>query len=78
VLYSRLIIFLLGDDAPVDSDTLLVTDFVNLKIKSAQFFGDAHRNKVCVHMFICVSAHTCISICVYTVFLKRVITIIIG
>jgi hypothetical protein len=45
-------------DVPVDSDTLLVTDFVNLKIKSAQFFRDAHRDKMCVRVFIGVSAHT--------------------
>jgi hypothetical protein len=55
---------------PVDSDTLLVTDFVNLKIKSAQSFRDAHRGKMCVRVFIGVSA-TCMNICIYTVFLKN-------
>jgi hypothetical protein len=39
-------------DVPVDNVTLLVTDFVNLNIKSAQSFKGAHRNRVCVHMFI--------------------------
>jgi hypothetical protein len=60
-----------GDDVPVDSETLLVTDFVNLKIKPAQSFGGAHRGRVCVCVFIGVSARTCMSIYVYTVFLKK-------
>jgi hypothetical protein len=46
-------------DVPIDSETLLVTDFINLKIK------------LCVRVFIGVSAHTCINIYVYTVFLKK-------
>jgi hypothetical protein len=53
-----------GDDVPVDSETFLVTDFVNLKIKPAQSFKSDHKGKVCVYMFIAVSTHTCISICV--------------
>jgi hypothetical protein len=46
-----------GDDAPIDSKTLLVTDFINLKIKPAQFFMGVHRDRVYVHVFIEVSAH---------------------
>jgi hypothetical protein len=61
-----------GGDDPVDSNALLVTDFVNLKIKPAQSFRCAHRNRVCVRIFIGVSAHTCMSICVCTAFLKKV------
>jgi hypothetical protein len=34
----------------------LVTDFVNLKIKPAQFFKGAHKNEICVHLFIEVNA----------------------
>jgi hypothetical protein len=49
-----------------------VTDFVNLKIKPAQSFRGVHRSSVCVHVFIEVSARTCMSICVCTVFLKKV------
>jgi hypothetical protein len=60
-----------GDDIPIDSETLLIIDFMNLKIKSTQSFRDAHRGKLCVHMFIGVSAHTCMSIYIYTVFLKK-------
>jgi hypothetical protein len=34
VLYLRLIILSVKDDVHVDSETLLVTDFINLKIKT--------------------------------------------
>jgi hypothetical protein len=61
-----------GCDVPIDSETLLMTDFVNLKIKSTQSFGVAHMGRVCVHVFIDVSAHICMSICVCTVFLKKI------
>jgi hypothetical protein len=71
VLHLRLIILSAGDDVPVDSETLLVTDFVNLKIKPVQSFGGAHRGRVCVRVFIEVSARTCMIICVCTVFLKK-------
>jgi hypothetical protein len=37
MLYLQLIIFLLRGGVPVDSETLLVTDFVNLKIKPANY-----------------------------------------
>jgi hypothetical protein len=60
-----------GVDVPVDSDALLVTDFMNLKIKPAQYFRGAHRGRVCVHMFIGVSARTCMSIYVCTAYLKN-------
>jgi hypothetical protein len=42
--------FFRGSDVSVDSDTFLVTDFVNLKIKSVQSFGGAHRNRVCMFL----------------------------
>jgi hypothetical protein len=62
---------LIGGDISVDSDVLLVIDFVNLKIKSAQSFRCAHKDRVCVYVFIYVSDHTCMSIYVCTVFLKK-------
>jgi hypothetical protein len=43
------------DDVPVDSEMLLVTDFVNLKIKSSQSFGGTHRGRVYIYVFIEVS-----------------------
>jgi hypothetical protein len=61
----------MGGDVPVDSEALLVNGFVNLKIKPTQSFRDAHRGRVCVRVFIRVSARTCMSICVCTVFLKK-------
>jgi hypothetical protein len=61
-----------GGDVPVDSETLLVIDLVNLKINQAQSFRVAYRGRVCVYIFIGVSAHTCISIFVCPVFLKKV------
>jgi hypothetical protein len=60
-----------GGDVPVDSEALLVTDFMNLKIKLVQFFGGAHRSRVCVRVFICVSVHTNISIYNCNMFLKK-------
>jgi hypothetical protein len=44
-------------DIPIDSKILLVTDFVNLKIKLIQSFKSAHRDRVCVCAFIEISAH---------------------
>jgi hypothetical protein len=71
VLHLQLIILSVGGDVPVDSEALLMTDFVNLKIKPAQYFGSAHRGRVCVRVFIGVSTHTCMSIYICTVFLKK-------
>jgi hypothetical protein len=55
----------------VDNKTSLVTDFVNINIMSTQSFRCVHRGRVCVCMFIGISVYMCMSICVYTVFLKK-------
>jgi hypothetical protein len=47
MLYLCLIILSVGGDVPVDSDALLVTDFVNLKIKPTQSFEVAHKDMMC-------------------------------
>jgi hypothetical protein len=60
-----------GGNVPINSEALLVTDFVNLKIKSAQSFKCVNRGRVCVRVFIEVSARICMSICVCTVILKK-------
>jgi hypothetical protein len=60
-----------GGDVPVDSEPLLVTDFMNLKIKPTQSFRSAYIDRMCVHVFISVSVHTCMNICIYIVFLKK-------
>jgi hypothetical protein len=69
VLYLQLIILFVKGD--IDSEVILMTDFMNLKIKPAQSFRCAHRGSMCVHVFIGVDAHTCMSIYVCTVFLKK-------
>jgi hypothetical protein len=53
-------------DISIGNETLLVTDFINLKIKSPRSFRDAHKSR-CACVFIGVNSHTCISMCVYTV-----------
>jgi hypothetical protein len=60
-----------GYNAHIDSDALFFIDFVDPKIKPAQSFRDTHRGKICVRVFIGVSVRTCMSICIYTVFLKQ-------
>jgi hypothetical protein len=64
--------FLVGGDVSVDNEVLLMTDFVNLKIKPAQSFKCAHKDRVCIRMFIEVITYMCISIYMCTVFLKKV------
>jgi hypothetical protein len=46
-----------GGDVLIDSDALLVIDFVNLKIKLTQSFECAHMGRMYVRMFIEMSAH---------------------
>jgi hypothetical protein len=60
------------DNISIDSGAFLVTEFMNLKIKPTQSFEYIYRGKLYVHVFIGVSAHTYISICVYIVFKKNV------
>jgi hypothetical protein len=66
VLYLRLIILLVKDDVPIDSETLLITNFVNLKIKLTLI------EIACVYVLRSECSHIYISICIYTVFLKKV------
>jgi hypothetical protein len=58
-------------DVPVDSESLLVTDFVNLKIKSIQSFRYIHKDRMYIRMFIGVIGYTYISIYIFTMFLKK-------
>jgi hypothetical protein len=51
-----------GYDVLIDNETLLVTDFMNLKINLTQSFEGTHRVRMCVRVFIGVSARTCMSI----------------
>jgi hypothetical protein len=52
VLYLWLIILSVGCDISIYNESLLVTDFMNLKIKPARSFKDAYRSMVYVRMFI--------------------------
>jgi hypothetical protein len=65
MLYLRLIILSVGDDVSVDSETLLVTDFVNLKIETTQSFESIYRGKMYVHMFIVKYSYMYEYICLY-------------
>jgi hypothetical protein len=44
--------FFMGGDNSVDSESFLVTDFVNLKIKPTQSFRGVHRVRMCIRVFI--------------------------
>jgi hypothetical protein len=68
--------FLVGDDVSIDNETLLMTNFINLKIKSVQSFKCVHKGMVCVRIFIGINAHTYMSIYICTVFLKKMTTYI--
>jgi hypothetical protein len=54
----------------IDIETLLMTDFMNLKIKSAQSFRCTHKSMMYIDIFIGVRAHMCISIYICIVFLR--------
>jgi hypothetical protein len=58
----RLIILSEGDDVSINSEMLLVTDFVNLKIKLVQSFGGARRGRMRMCVFIGVDARRCMNI----------------
>jgi hypothetical protein len=54
-------------DVFIDNDALLVTDFINLKIKLTQSFRYVHKNRVYVHVFIEMNNHTYTGIYVYCI-----------
>jgi hypothetical protein len=60
-----------GDDVPVDTDALLVINFVNLKIKLAKSFGGTYRGRVCVHRSECLYVYKYLRL--YCIFLKNII-----
>jgi hypothetical protein len=45
-------------DVPVDDEALFVTSGIS-RSAGAQFFGGAHRGRVCVRVFIGVSVRAC-------------------
>jgi hypothetical protein len=48
-----------------------VTGFVNIKIKPTKSFGGTYRDRLCMRVFIEVSARTYMNIYVCTVFFKK-------
>jgi hypothetical protein len=70
MLHLQLIILSVVSNVSIDSETLLLTDFVNLKIKSTQSFRCDHRSIMYIYVFIGVSDRRCICICYY-IFLKK-------
>jgi hypothetical protein len=44
-------------DVFINSETFLMTDFRNLKIKSVQSFESIHMDRLCMRMFIGVIAY---------------------
>jgi hypothetical protein len=60
-----------GDDVSVNSETLLVIDFMNFKIMSNQSFKYTHKYRMCVHIFIEISAYTYMMIYICTEFFKK-------
>jgi hypothetical protein len=61
------------DDVFVDSETFLVTHFINFQIKPTQSFKNIYKEKIYIHMFIKVYTHIYIykSLYICTVFFKR-------
>jgi hypothetical protein len=55
----------------VDSETLLMTDFMNLNIKPTQSFRSAHRGMMCIRVFKEMSDHMCMIMYICTMFLKK-------
>jgi hypothetical protein len=49
-------------DVFINSETFLMTDFRNLKIKPVQSFESIHMDRLCIRMFIGVSAYICMII----------------
>ena len=45
-------VFSVVDDVPVDSEASVVTSSISRFASSTQFFGDAHRGKVCVRAYV--------------------------
>jgi hypothetical protein len=70
ILYLRLIILSVLDNVTIENELLLLTDFVNLKIKLNQSFKDAYKDRVYVRLFI-RDIRMCMSIYICTVFLKK-------
>jgi hypothetical protein len=60
-----------GGDVSVDSEPLLMTDFMNFKIKSTQSFRIIHKS--IIYIYVCIYKSKCsYSIYIYIMFLKNI------
>jgi hypothetical protein len=55
----------MGTDVSVDSEPLLMTDFINLKIKQTQSFRSDNMGRTYVYIFIEVNANVCVYIYIF-------------
>jgi hypothetical protein len=58
-------------DVSINSKTLLLIDFVNLKIKSTQSFKGAHKDRICVCVYKSECSYIYKYLCLYYVFKKK-------
>ena len=56
--FKGVILSVIGD-LPVDSEASLVTSSILRFASPTQFFGGAHRGRVCMRAFIGMSVHSC-------------------
>jgi hypothetical protein len=56
-----------GGDVHTNSEVLLMTDFMNLKIKPAQSFRGAHRSRVYVCVYKCECSYICEYLHLYSI-----------
>jgi hypothetical protein len=59
-VYLLVLHFLVGGDVPKDSETSVVTLSISRSDSPAQSFGGAHRDRVCVRVFIGLSVYVCL------------------
>jgi hypothetical protein len=71
VLHLRLIILSVEGNVPHQQRNALNNQLHNIKIKPTQSFINAHRDRVCMRIFIGINTRTCMSIYVCTAFLKK-------
>jgi hypothetical protein len=61
-----------GRRRPINNESFLVTDFVNLKIKLTQSFKNIYRGKSYVYIFIGIGSHIYLNIYIYTILIKQI------
>jgi hypothetical protein len=62
----------LADNIPIDSEVSMVTSSISRSSSPTKSFEGTHRDRVCMYVFIWISA--CMCMYVYTMFLKKLIS----